>query len=43
MNLELLTLILIASLAIMLMAGQWTAFALGICGVLVLFLPMMKQ
>lgn len=38
MNLELLTLILIASLAVMLMAGQWTAFALGICGVLVLYL-----
>ncbi|CAN5905742.1 TRAP transporter large permease subunit [soil metagenome] len=38
MNLELLTLILVASLAIMLMAGQWTAFALGICGVLVLYL-----
>lgn len=38
MNLELLTLILIASLALMLIAGQWTAFALGICGVLVLYL-----
>ncbi|TXL71620.1 TRAP transporter large permease [Vineibacter terrae] len=38
MNLELLTLILIASLAVMLTAGQWTAFALGICGVLVLYL-----
>ena len=38
MTLELLTLILVASLAIMLMAGQWTAFALGICGVLVLYL-----
>ncbi|CAN5642993.1 TRAP transporter large permease subunit [soil metagenome] len=38
MNLELLTLILVASLAVMLMAGQWTAFALGICGVLVLYL-----
>ncbi|WP_428668413.1 TRAP transporter large permease [Reyranella sp.] len=38
MNLELLTLILVASLAIMLMAGQWTALALGICGVLVLYL-----
>ena len=38
MNLELLTLILVISLAVMLMAGQWTAFALGICGVLVLYL-----
>ncbi|MBY0323035.1 MAG: TRAP transporter large permease subunit [Reyranella sp.] len=38
MNLELLTLILVVSLAVMLMAGQWTAFALGICGVLVLYL-----
>jgi C4-dicarboxylate transporter DctM subunit len=38
MSLELLTLILVVSLAVMLMAGQWTAFALGICGVLVLYL-----
>ena len=38
MNLELLTLILAISLAVMLMTGQWTAFALGICGVLVLYL-----
>ncbi len=38
MNLELLTLILVVSLAVMLMVGQWTAFALGICGVLVLYL-----
>lgn len=38
MSLELLTLILVASLAVMLMAGQWTAFALGICGVLVLYI-----
>jgi tripartite ATP-independent transporter DctM subunit len=38
MNLELLTLILAVSLAVMLMTGQWTAFALGICGVLVLYL-----
>lgn len=38
MNLELLTLILVVSLAVMLMAGQWTAFALGICGVAVLYL-----
>jgi len=38
MSLELLTLILVVSLALMLMAGQWTAFALGICGVLVLYL-----
>jgi C4-dicarboxylate transporter DctM subunit len=38
MNLELLTLILVVSLAVMLMAGQWTAFALGICGVVVLYL-----
>ncbi|MBI2741709.1 MAG: TRAP transporter large permease subunit [Rhodospirillales bacterium] len=38
MTLELLTLILVVSLAVMLMAGQWTAFALGICGVLVLYL-----
>ena len=38
MNLELLTLILVVSLAVMLVAGQWTAFALGICGVLVLYL-----
>jgi len=38
MSLELLTLILVISLAVMLMAGQWTAFALGICGVLVLYL-----
>ena len=38
MNLELLVLILVVSLAVMLMAGQWTAFALGICGVLVLYL-----
>ena len=38
MSIELLTLILVASLAVMLMAGQWTAFALGICGVLVLYL-----
>jgi C4-dicarboxylate transporter DctM subunit len=38
MDLELLTLILVGSLAIMLMVGQWTAFALGITGVLVLYL-----
>jgi tripartite ATP-independent transporter DctM subunit len=38
MSLEFLTLILVASLAAMLTAGQWTAFALGICGVLVLYL-----
>jgi C4-dicarboxylate transporter, DctM subunit len=38
MSLELLTLILVVSLAVMLMAGQWTAFALGICGVVVLYL-----
>jgi tripartite ATP-independent transporter DctM subunit len=38
MSLEVLTLILVVSLAVMLMAGQWTAFALGICGVLVLYL-----
>ena len=38
MNLEFLTLILVASLAVMLVVGQWTAFALGICGVLVLYL-----
>ena len=38
MSLELLTLILVASLAVLLTAGQWTAFALGICGVLVLYL-----
>mgnify|MGYP001279916937 CR=1 FL=1 len=38
MNLEMLTLVLVASLVVMLVAGQWTAFALGICGVLVLFL-----
>jgi C4-dicarboxylate transporter DctM subunit len=38
MSLEFLTLILVVSLAVMLMAGQWTAFALGICGVLVLYL-----
>jgi C4-dicarboxylate transporter DctM subunit len=38
MDLELLTLILVGSLAIMLMVGQWTAFALGIAGVLVLYL-----
>jgi C4-dicarboxylate transporter, DctM subunit len=38
MSLELLTLILVASLAVLLVAGQWTAFALGICGVLVLYL-----
>jgi C4-dicarboxylate transporter DctM subunit len=38
MSLEFLTLVLVASLAILLVAGQWTAFALGICGVLVLYL-----
>lgn len=38
MDLGLLTLILAASLAVMLVAGQWTAFALGISGVLVLYL-----
>ena len=38
MSLELLTLVLVASLAILLVAGQWTAFALGISGVLVLYL-----
>ena len=38
MSLELLTLILVVTLTVMLMAGQWTAFALGICGVLVLYL-----
>jgi C4-dicarboxylate transporter, DctM subunit len=38
MSLEVLTLVLVVSLAVMLMAGQWTAFALGICGVLVLYL-----
>jgi C4-dicarboxylate transporter DctM subunit len=38
MSLEFLTLILVASLVVMLTAGQWTAFALGICGVLVLYL-----
>lgn len=38
MSIELLTLILVASLLVMLLAGQWTSFALGICGVLVLYL-----
>lgn len=38
MSLELLTLILVVSLAVMLTAGQWTAFALGTCGMLVLYL-----
>ncbi|MDP1965992.1 MAG: TRAP transporter large permease subunit, partial [Reyranella sp.] len=38
MSIELLTLVLVASLVVMLMAGQWTSFALGICGVLVLYL-----
>jgi tripartite ATP-independent transporter DctM subunit len=38
MNREFLTLILAISLVVMLMTGQWTAFALGICGVLVLYL-----
>ncbi len=38
MSLELLTLVLVACLAILLVAGQWTAFALGISGVVVLYL-----
>jgi C4-dicarboxylate transporter, DctM subunit len=38
MSLDLLTLILVVTLTVMLMAGQWTAFALGICGVVVLYL-----
>lgn len=38
MNLELLTLVLFVVLSILLMVGQWTAFALGITGVVILFL-----
>lgn len=38
MSLETLTLILALSLAILFIAGQWTAFALGMVGVLILFL-----
>jgi len=38
MSLELLTLVLVVALTLMLLAGQWTAFALGASGMLVLFL-----
>lgn len=38
MSLELIILILVGSLALMLLIGQWTALALGSVGVLVLFL-----
>ena len=38
MSLELIIVILVAGLALMLLLGQWTAFALGFIGVLVLYL-----
>lgn len=38
MSWEILALILVASMAFMLVIGQWTAFALGLVGVLILYL-----
>ena len=38
MSLDILILVLLVSLSVMLVAGQWMAFALGVCGMLLMYL-----